>query len=278
MFDLFALEVPQLTDRVNDYANMLTSHTKRQLDAMLHQLEQTDSTQITVLTISSLEGEVIEEFSIRVVEQWKIGQKGQDNGALLLISKSDRKIRIEVGYGLEGTLTDLLSGRIIRDVIVPWFKRGDIDRGVLEGVQAMIGVVKGEFTADNKALKSSGRKQGSHTGIFSLIVFLFLINMLGRLRRPAGAVAGGFLFPIIGGLFFSPGLLIVLALIPLGIVSGLLLSFFGSPLSFSHMYTSRHTGGGWHSRGFGGGSWSGGFGGFSGGGGGFGGGGASGGW
>ena len=147
---LLALDVPPLKGRVNDYAGMLSSYAKQQLDGILRDLEKNDSTQIVVLIIPSLDGEVLEEFSIKVVDQWKIGQKGLDNGAVLLITKKERKIRIEVGYGLEGSLTDLMAGRIIRNVLVPQFRAGNFDQGVLDGVQAMIGVVRGEYQAPEK--------------------------------------------------------------------------------------------------------------------------------
>jgi uncharacterized protein len=276
---VLAVAVPRLKSRVNDYAGMLSSYTERQLDDTLRQLEQTDATQIAVLTIPSLEGDSLEAFSIRVAEQWKIGQKGFDNGAILLIAKKERKIRIEVGYGLEGRLTDLVSGQIIRNVIVPQFRSGNIDRGISDGVQAMIKVVRGEFTAPENTRFGTGRKSGTHFNLLSLIIFLAVINMLGRLRRPIGAAAGGLIFPTVGALFFNISLIWILALIPLGVLGGILLSFFGSPLSFGHAATSRrHRSAGWFG-GFGGGGFSsGGFGGFSGGGGGFGGGGASGGW
>lgn len=139
-----ALEIPALRSRVNDYAGMLSESTRVHLDSVLKDLEQETSTQIVVLTIPSLGGEDLESFSIRVAEQWKIGQKGLDNGAILLISQADRKLRIEVGYGLEHLLTDLVCGRIIRDVIVPEFKAGRFDQGVLNGVVAMMNVVKGD--------------------------------------------------------------------------------------------------------------------------------------
>ena len=274
-----AVAVPRLKGRVNDYAGMLSSYAERQLDDTLRQLEQTDSTQIAVLTIPSLEGDNLEAFSMRVAEQWKIGQKGFDNGAILLIAKKERKIRIEVGYGLEGRLTDLVSGQIIRNAIVPKFRAGNIDRGISDGVQAMIKAVRGEFKAPANTPYRKGRKSGSRFNLFSLVVFLAVVNMLGRLRRPLGAAAGGLILPAIGALFFNISVIWLLALIPLGVAGGLLLSFFGSPLSFGHAATSqRHRSAGWFG-GFGGGGFSGGgFGGFSGGGGGFGGGGASGGW
>ncbi|KPJ76196.1 MAG: methanol dehydrogenase [Deltaproteobacteria bacterium SG8_13] len=267
-----ALDVPPLQGRVNDTAGILSPATERQLDAVLKDLEQTDSTQIVVLTVPSLQGENLEEFSIRVAEKWQIGQKGLDNGALLLIAKKERKLRIEVGYGLEGRLTDLVSGRIIRNVIVPRFREGSFDQGVADGVAAMIGVVKGEFTPPQQARRRpEGEGSGFPRGLFALFAFLFLINMLGRLRRGMGAVAGGIIAPIVGAVFFHAGLLWLLLLIPLGLVAGFLLSLMGGPLTFGHRSgTIGYWGGG------GGGFSSGG--GFSGGGGGFGGGGASGGW
>src|SRR5512143_3857728 len=145
-----ALNVPPLRGRVNDYAGVLSPGVVRQLDLLLKDFEQKDSTQIVVLTVPSLEGDSLEDFSIRVAEQWKIGHKGLDNGAILLISRADRKVRIEVGYGLEGRLTDLVSGRIIREVIVPEFRAGRFDQGVVNGVQAMIESVRGEFKAEDR--------------------------------------------------------------------------------------------------------------------------------
>ncbi len=274
-----ALDVPDLKGRVNDYGNMLSSSTERQLDALLEDLEQTDSTQIVVLTIKSLEGDSLEDFSMRVAEKWKIGQKGNDNGAILLVSKNDRKLRIEVGYGLEGTLTDLTSGRIIRNVIVPYFKSGDFDAGISNGVQAMIQAVRGEFKGDAKPVRTR-QKRSSGAGLFPILVMLFIINRMGRVRRPLGGVLGGIFFPIIALILFGPGLLMLL-FIPLGIAGGLFLSLFGGPLSMTSTHSGRHGGGFWMGGGGfrgGGGFGGGGFGGFSGGGGGFGGGGSSGGW
>jgi uncharacterized protein len=264
-----ARDVPALKGHVNDYAAMLSQAGQRQLEAVLTDLEQKDSTQIVVLTIPSLEGDSLEDFSIRLAEAWKIGQKGTDNGAILLIVKNDRKIRIEVGYGLEGRLTDLMSGRIIREVIAPQFKMGRFDQGITEGVAAMIDVVKGEYSAADHPRQP----RQAHHGVPLVAIFglFFLINILGRTNRILGATAGAVLFPIAGALFFSLGPLLLLGLIPVGIVVGLLLGLFGG---------SSYRGGGYWGGGFGGGGGfsSGGFGGFSGGGGGFGGGGASGGW
>jgi uncharacterized protein len=276
-----ALEVPPLTGRVNDTAGMLSPSTIRQLDAVLADLEKSDSTQIVVLTLPSLEGENLEEFAIRVAEAWKIGRKGLDNGAVLLVARKERKIRIEVGYGLEGRLTDLVAGRIIRNVIVPQFKAGDFDRGIADGVSAMIGTVRGEYTPPAEGRRPQGRGSGIHPVVVGLIAFLFLVNVLGRLRRGLGAAFGGILAPIFGAMFFGFGLPWLLLLIPFGILGGFLLSLLGAPLMFGRRGVGsgrRGSGIFWGGGGFGGFSGGGGFGGFSGGGGGFGGGGASGGW
>lgn len=183
-----------------------------------------------------------------------------------------------MGYGLEGKLTDLISGKIIRDVIIPYFKMGDFDGGVISGVQAMIQTVRGEFTADKGLVRKDGRPSSSGAGLFPILMMLFVVNMLGRVKRPLGAVSGGILFPIIAAMIFGPGLLMLL-MIPIGIMGGLFLSLFGGPLSFASAINSgRNKNNHWRSGGGFGGFGGGGFGGFSGGGGGFGGGGASGRW
>lgn len=270
-----ALDIPPLKERVNDLAGLLHPSTARQLESALARLEQTDSTQVVVLTIPSLEGDSLEDFSIRVVEQWKLGRKGLDNGVLLLVAKNDRKIRIEVGYGLEGILTDLTAGRIIRNIMVPQFKMGRFDQGIIEGVSAIASVVRGEFTAPTQDRRQKGRKNTS-PGFMGLIALIFFINMLGRVNRFIGTAAGGVIAPIAGALFFGTGLMGTLLLIPAGIAAGLLVGIMGGPLSFGHM-SSYRSGRGYGGGGFGG--LGGGFGGgFGGGGGGFGGGGASGGW
>ena len=272
-----ALDVPPLKGRVNDYADMLSRSTEEHLELMLQELEASDATQIVVLTVPSLDGDSLEDFSIRVADQWKIGQKNLDNGAILLIAKADRKLRIEVGYGLEGRLTDLMAGRIISNIIVPRFKAGQIDQGITEGVKAMVEAVRGEFTATEAPSRGNGQDQRSGNGLFGLILVLFFLNVLGRLRRSLGALAGAVIVPIIGIAIFGFSLTLLFLLIPVGIVAGLLAGFMGSPLAFGHAGHRSGRGGFWiggGGSGFGGG----GFGGFSGGGGGFGGGGASGGW
>ncbi len=269
---LEARTVPELRGRVNDYAGMLAPATVRQLETVLADLEASDSTQIVVLTITSLDGDSLEDFSLRVVEQWQIGRQGMDNGALLLVARDDRKLRIEVGYGLEGSLTDLVAGQIIRNVITPQFRLGNFDQGVIDGVGAMIAAVRGEFQAspDGQRRQGPGEDPG---GLITIMLFLFFIlGSMFRRNKPLAAVAGGLAAPLIALLLFGITGLLLLLLIPAGALGSLITA----SLSGSSRVARSGGLGGWHRPG--GGLGSGGFGGFSGGGGGFGGGGASGSW
>jgi uncharacterized protein len=270
----FALDVPPLKGRVNDYAGMISPATERLLEATLQRFEEAESTQIVVLTIPSLKGDALEDFSIRVAEQWKIGRKRRDNGVILVVAKAERKLRIEVGYGLEGRLTDAVSGRIIRNVIVPEFKAGRFEQGIINGINAIIQVVQGEFEGEQGGRGAPRPDTGAGSTVFFFIVLIVLISRLGRINRGAGVLAGGLLAPVFGALSFSIGWPYLLLLIPVGLFFGFLVStlFYvsgggGFPGGYTH--GGRHGGG--FEGGFGGG-------GFSGGGGGFGGGGASGGW
>jgi len=262
-----AIDPPALKGHVNDYAGMLKQGRAAALETALSDFERSDSTQIVVLTVANLGGEDIESFSIKVAEAWKIGQKGVDNGVILLVAKDERKVRIEVGRGLEGKLTDLVSGRIIRAEISPRFKAGDYDGGIVAGVNAIAAVVKGEYTAAPRDLQQG--KKGAPP-LMTLLVFLGVAAVFfGSFSKLLSGAVGAVGLPIIAWLTF-PGLAfaVIIGLAVGGFVFGLLL-----PLLFG--------GGG----GRGGGSFGGPFiggggfgGGFSGGGGGFGGGGASGDW
>jgi uncharacterized protein len=276
-----ALEVPALKSRVNDYGDMLSAESERRLETLLKELEATDSTQVTVLTIPSLDGDSLEDFSIRVAERWKIGRKGFDNGVILIVSRDDRKVRIEVGYGLEGRLTDLTAGRIIRDRIVPEFRAGRFDQGVLNGVAALTEVVRGEFQAPAQP-PIGPAASGAEELMPFLLLFVFLVFMLGRVSRPLGTVGGGLLMPFLGHMALAPGPLMLLGLGGIGLVVGYVVaSIAGASSSMGPRPPGRGGYGGGFPIGFprgGGGFSTGGGGGFSGGGGGFGGGGASGSW
>ena len=137
--------VPALTGRVVDNAAVLSTDTENQIAALLKLHEDSTSNQVVVLTIGSLEGAVLEEYSLEVARTWQIGQEGRDNGVLLLIAYVDRKIRIEVGYGLEGDLPDILAKRIIDNDITPYFRNQDFDGGTLNGVLAILGTIEGTY-------------------------------------------------------------------------------------------------------------------------------------
>jgi uncharacterized protein len=149
-FAVEAAKIPVPRGYVNDYGDMISQSAEADLAAKLKSFEETDSTQLVVLTVPSLEGEPLEDYSIRVAEAWKIGQKTKDNGILFLVSREDRKMRIEVGRGLEGKLTDLTAGRIIDLVVKPKFKAEDYDGGFTAGVSALIDATRGEFTPDRR--------------------------------------------------------------------------------------------------------------------------------
>jgi uncharacterized protein len=138
-----AADIPFLSGRLVDHAEILKPATRDQLTAATRAHEQKTGNQIAVLTVPTLGGEGIEQYATRVFESWKLGQKGKDNGVLVIVVPNDRKMRIEVGYGLEGTLTDVAASRIIRNVMTPQFKAGDYDKGVAEGVAAIIATLEG---------------------------------------------------------------------------------------------------------------------------------------
>jgi uncharacterized protein len=269
-----ALDVPVLQGYVNDYAGMLSPQAKSQIEAELRAFEQSDSTQIVILTIPSLEGENLEDFSIKVADAWKIGQKEKDNGVIFLVAKQERKIRIEVGRGLEGKLTDLLSGRIIDLVIKPKFKRGDFDGGFIAGVHALIDATRGEFTADKIQYEKRDERASK---LLTMIIFgTIILIVTGSISRILSILAGAVGLPLFAFLTFTSfGIFTIIIFAIFGALAGFIL-----PSIFS---STRHHG----SRGFfhgGGFYWGGGSsgidfgGGFSGGGGSFGGGGASGDW
>jgi len=268
-----ASDLPALKGHVNDYAGMLNPQRAAALETALSDFERSDSTQIVVLTVPSLGGEDVESFSIKVAEAWKIGQKGVDNGVILLVAQAERKVRIEVGRGLEGKLTDLVSGRIIRADISPRFKAGDYDGGIVAGVNAIAAVVKGEYTAAPRDLRQG--KKGAPP-LFTLLLFLAVAAVfLSSFSRYLSGAAGAIGLPIIASLTF-PGL-------ALAFIAGLAAGGFLLGLFLAALFGGGGRGGGGYFGGpfIGGGFGSGGggdFGGFSGGGGGFGGGGASGDW
>lgn len=270
--------IPKPSSYVTDEAGLLTAQQIASLNQTLSDYEQRTSNQIVILTVKSLDGRDIESYSIAVAEAWKPGQKGKDNGAMLVIAPNERKMRIEVGYGLEGVLTDAKSAQIIRHTLAPHFRTGDYYGGIAGAVAAMEAVIGGEFTDD-------GHQRSSVQPLVPLVLLLIVLaGGIGFIHWTAGAVTGAVLAGGYQGLLGLGGL----GLIP-AVLLGLLLGAI-SPLFLQLFFSTsgRPVGGGrWSGRtgfggfsGFGGGGLGGGggFGGFSGGGGGFGGGGASGSW
>lgn len=192
-----ALDVPQFQGYVNDYANMISATAKEQIEETLKALEQSDSTQIFVLTVPSLEGEVLEEYAIKVFDVWKAGQKKLDNGVILIVAQKERKIRIEVGRGLEGRLTDLQAGRIIDETMKPRFKDGDYNGGFVSGISSLIQITKGEFRAEEPQAQSGNVisrletyliQRGDKGPLFavSVVIMAIILGILGNMDRVAG--------------------------------------------------------------------------------------------
>jgi len=164
---------------------MLSSRAEATISRALADLEASDSTQVAVLTIPTLGGESLEDFALHVAhDAWHLGQKGKDNGVLILVVRDDHKVRIEVGHGVEGVLTDLLAGRIVDRVMVPHFREQDWDGGVIAGVGAVIQAVRGEYQAPPG--KGERRVARPADGFFGLLLLLFIVGRLFGGRRRFG--------------------------------------------------------------------------------------------
>ncbi|MFO1317897.1 MAG: TPM domain-containing protein [Burkholderiales bacterium] len=271
--------IPPLAARVTDVTGTLPAGDVQSLSAKLAAWEQATGNQLAVLVVPSTQPEPIEAYGIRVADAWKIGRKGHDNGAILVVAKDDRKLRIEVGYGLEGVLTDVTAKRIIADTIAPLFRQGRFAQGIDAGVDQIIAVVdKGEPLAARPAAKPAPAGRGFPLEMMLIIVFVIVPVLGAILRRIFGRALGS----TVGAGIVGAGAWVVAGSLVIAIVAAivaLLVMLFagaGSGLSRRGGGVWVPTGGGW---GGGGGGWGGGGGGgFSGGGGGFGGGGASGGW
>lgn len=144
-------EVPYLSGRVVDQAGILSSPARDRISAMLKAHEDATGNQVAVLAVASLDGESVEDYAVRVFEDWKPGQRGKDNGVLVLVVPQDRRMRIEVGYGLEGTLTDAAASRVIRDLMTPRFREGNYDVGIEAGVTGIIQILEGRQPRDPEA-------------------------------------------------------------------------------------------------------------------------------
>lgn len=176
---------------VHDQANVLSASTKSELESILKYERDSTSNQIAVLIVPSLEGESMEDFSLRVAEKWQIGQKKKDNGVLMLIAINDKKMRIETGYGLEGVLTDALSSRINRNEMAPYFRTGDFDNGVKAGVMAIIQSIKGEYV-NEEPVQQTRRRSKKSSPLFTILIILAIIIISSRRRKGGGGGGGGY--------------------------------------------------------------------------------------
>jgi uncharacterized protein len=257
--------VPRLEQRVTDLTATLGAAARADLEQRLAAFEARKGSQVAVLMVATTAPETIEQYALRVAEQWKIGRAGIDDGALLVIAKDDRALRIEVGYGLEGVLNDATAKRIVSDIIVPYFKRGDFEGGVAAGLTHMMKVIDGE------ALPPPARERAPDGGLSQYFPVLFILTLfIGEASRvmfgrvPGAVVTGGAVslisWMLLGGLLLA---------LTVGVFASLFTLMGGLP---------GRGRGGFGRGGFGGGGFGGRGGGFSGGGGGFGGGGASGRW
>lgn len=256
--------VPQLTARVTDLTGTLTKEQTASLEQMLQSFEARKGSQIVVLMVPTTAPEAIEQYALRVAERWKIGRKNVDDGAILVVAKNDRALRIEVGYGLEGALNDATASRIIREAIVPRFREGDFYGGINAGVDRMLRVIDGEPLPEPA---SPAPQVGGGFGQSLPILLVLAVVAGGLLRRmlgrTAGSVAAGGAVGAVAWLLVGAASIAVLA----GILAFIVTLVGGGA---GRRYYGGFPGG------FGGGGW--GRGGFRGGGGGFGGGGASGRW
>ena len=275
------IPVPKLTARVIDQTGSLTSSERAALEAKLKAFEDAHGSQIAVLLVPSIGTEAIEEFAGRVTDEWKLGRKGVDDGVLLVVAKQERKLRIQTGRGVQGTLTDALSKRIVSDIIAPHFRNGDFAGGIDAGVDAIMKAIEGEQLPLPEAKPHGGKVDAVSSYSDFLWIAFFLVPVVGMVLRGMlgrffGASATSGLTGLAAWLVFGS--------LAFGIVAGigafLFTLFVGSGLGRG--VNRGGWGGGWPGGfgggGFGGGGFSGGGGGFSGGGGSFDGGGASGSW
>ncbi|HUP56515.1 MAG TPA: TPM domain-containing protein [Bdellovibrionota bacterium] len=203
-----ALDVPAHTGLVVDQAGILDEPLERNLEASLRQFQAEKGPQLQVLTVRSLGGQPIEDYSIRVADAWKLGDRARDDGVLLLIALEDRAARIEVGQGLEGTLPDITAGRIVSQVLVPRFREGRYDDGTVAALQAIAGQLGGTLTAPAGASYASPREtRGFGIGLFPILLLFFLIvpRMLGGRRRRYGGGGRGLMTGMLLGHLLGSG-------------------------------------------------------------------------
>jgi len=281
---LAEIAVPPLTARVTDTVGVLDAASRATLEAKLAAFEAERGTQIALLVVSTTDDEPIEMFGLRAAEAWRLGREKIDDGALLIVATADRRVRIEVGYGLEGVLTDATSKRIIDDAIVPAFRAGDVPGGISAGLERMMSVAAGEVLPP----PSPASPQAENPWALALFFAVFFTIAFRGLRQAPLRVFGASTTAGAATLLLTQALPAAGLSVGAAVLMASLLGGGGGPRRWSsHRRYGNREPGGWSPGGFGGGGLGGGFGGFGGGGlgggfggggGGFGGGGASGSW
>lgn len=262
------IAVPPLKARVTDLTATLTTDQHAALEQKLAALEARKGSQVAVLLVPTTQPETVEQYAIRVFDQWKLGRKGVDDGVLLLVAKNDRKLRIEVGYGLEGAIPDAIARRVVDEDIVPLFKQGNFYGGISAGADRVSKLIEGELMPPPRRTAAPGSGWSTETLFIGFIILVMASQLLhSLLGRFLGAGVAGIAAGIVGYLLAG-----LAAAAIVGLIAFVISLFAGATGARASGWSS---GGNWSS---GGGSWSSGGGGFSGGGGSSGGGGASGSW
>ncbi len=198
------LTFPQLTGRVMDEAGLLSPAAQNQITGWLAQFEQTTKRQVVVATVTSLQGDTIEDYGYRLGRAWGIGEKDKNTGAILLVAPNEHKVRIEVGYGLEGELTDAIGATIINQDILPAFRQGNYEQGIVAGTAAMLQVLG--WNGASAAIPVAPQARGSSLAFIPWLIFLvFFIFVFARLSRHHPFLAAGLGMYALGGGFGGRG-------------------------------------------------------------------------
>lgn len=192
-----SLTFPELTGRVVDQADILDATASAKLEKLSADLEAKSTDQLVVVTLKSLQGTSIEDYGYQLGRKWQIGQKDKNNGVLLIVAPNDRKVRIEVGYGLEGTLTDAISSFIVQQAILPRFRSGDFAGGITRGAEDIVNVLTGDAEEYKERARAANAAPSMSTGELLVLIFwivvaiLIIINVMADIRRRQGAVPRG---------------------------------------------------------------------------------------
>lgn len=222
---IFAQSFPQYKGFVNDFAHIIDDEIERTLETKLYDYEKQTTHEIVVVTVANLDGMTVEDYANRLFEKWKIGKKDKDNGILILVALNEKRVRIEVGYGLEGVVPDAKSGRIIDEYMLPEFRLGSYSNGIIKGIDVIMDIIAGE----ELPLISKNKSEESANWLISLFIFgaviiQYLAAFLGRSKEiwPGGLLGG--IIGLIIGVIFLQGLLVLLSLGIFAVI-GLILDF-----------------------------------------------------